>query len=141
MRKRILSLTVVTFLLLFVFAVPVAAAENEAREEPVVVQRLTYIQFASTGLSITNNIAYVDVEMLGYSNVTKVEIEGALQKRVLGLVWSNVLTFSGTYKGNYGYGEIEVPVSSGTYRVIATYTAYSGTAKESVKGESPIKTN
>ena len=143
MSKRIVSLFL-SALLLFCCALG-ASATNENRiadekEDPPT--RFSYINGTVTGLNISvGGTAYCGADLVGYPGVTtKVEIELKLQKRFLLLFWTDEATWSQAFNSYTGTLSKSVNVSSGTYRVQATYTAYSGTKTETTTGTSPSQT-
>ena len=59
-----------------------------------------------------------------------------LQKRTLLLFWTDEQTWTQTFNSHSGTLAKTKTVSSGTYRVVANYTAYSGTKTEKTTGNS-----
>jgi len=101
--------------------------------------RLSYTNYTYTGLRISSGGVATCASMLqGYPGITtKVSIEMTLQKRFLLLFWTTEQTWSQTFTGDYGALEKTQSVSGGTYRVSATFMAYSGTNSEKVTATSP----
>lgn len=144
MSKRILSL-MLAVLLLFCCAFGVSATDESRSENETTSpapSRFSYINGTVTGLNISSNgTAGCLADFLGYpGTTTKVAIEMKLQKRVLLLFWSDEYTWSQTFNSYTGTLSKNVAVTSGTYRVQATYTAYSGTKTETTTGTSPSHT-
>ena len=156
MSKRILSLLLAA-LLLFCCAAgasaigedPTAGTERTAHEqtsseteEPPGGDRFSYTNFTMTGLNINaGGTATCVADFGGYAGITtKVDISMTLQKRVLLLFWTDEATWSQSFKGHTGTLSKTKTVTSGTYRVQATYIAYSDTKSETITSTSPSMT-
>lgn len=118
----VLVLTIVSTVAVTAFA---AIAEDNT-----VSPRMTYISEA--GLSFAPATFSCDIvgDILGYDNVTKVYIKLELQKKVDGL-YTTVSQWSDQANGNYLVLSAEDSINPlKTYRVKATFTAYSGSQSE-----------
>lgn len=105
--------------------------------------RYAYTTSVTSTLSISSNTAYCKSILRGDSTVTKIEAVQYLEKKngtkwqiVSGCTWSDsansrYLTVSNSKSG----------LSSGTYRVRAVFTVYSGTSYETVEKISSEVTN
>ena len=131
-RKPILLLMC---LALLCTCIPTAGATGSSEllalpEQEVVQPMYQYTASTNTLLSISGSTATCKATLTGYSNTTtKVKIEMTLQKKSL-LVWSDVTSWSllvSNYKSTLTKTK---SIASGTYRVKAVYTAYSGSASE-----------
>ena len=145
MSKRIVSLLLATLLLLFCGAFGASATDEDqraTRDDPLGPSRFSYINITLTGLNVnTNGTADCVADIIGYpGTTTKVDIEMKLQKRVLLLFWTDEYTWKQTFNSYTGTLSKTVTVSSGTYRVQANYTAYSGSNTEKTTGTSPSQT-
>ena len=145
MTKKTVCL-LLTALFLFFSGAFSASAADEARLSaesagPSTPTRLSYISATYTAIRIVSGTATCTASVEGYRDrVTSVKIEMTLQKRVLLLFWSDEVTWSQTYPTYHGEMQKTASVSSGTYRTKAVYTAYAGSASETVTGESPSVT-
>ncbi|WP_195984044.1 hypothetical protein [Clostridium sp. D33t1_170424_F3] len=133
MLKKTLAL-VCTFCLLFAMGTQAMAATSvELDTDPVAADqiqpRYNDIVNMYADLSISNGTAYVYAEAEGSSNVTKITIKATLQKKTSS-GWSAVKTWSDTINGNSASLDETYPVSSGTYRVTATFTFYTSAGRE-----------
>jgi len=113
-------------------------SNDSVREAPPAVMRLSYICTTITSLGISNKQADTLASVSGYQGITtKVTITVTLQKKgVLGLYWSDVASWTKTFNDYKGTLAPSYGVGSGTYRVCAVYTAYSGSASETITGYS-----
>ena len=143
MSKRIVSL-ILAALLLFCCA-PIVAATDEASTSPAFAEkddpppnRFSYTNYTLTGIDISaGGTAYCVADFVGHpGTTTKVDIEMKLQKRFLLLFWTDEQIWTQTFNTHSGTLSKTKAVSSGTYRVQATYTAYSGTKTETTTGTS-----
>jgi len=130
---------------LFLFAGTVSAAAmdpDSADREDGTGTRFSYTNYTATSIRISSGGTATCSSLLqGYpGTTTKVTIEMTLQKRVLLLFWSDEQTWTQTFSGDFGALEKTKAVSSGTYRVSTTYTAYSGTKYEVIPATSPTAT-
>ena len=90
-------------------------------------------------LSITNGTASCSATLTGINGTTtKVVIKMTLQKKTL-LWWSEAESWTATYNTYYGTLSKTATVKSGTYRVKAVYTVYSGSNSESITDYSDQK--
>ena len=85
------------------------------------------------GLSISSSgTATCSADAEGYyGTTTKVHIKMTLQKYTI-LWWSKVETWEGTFNQAYGALCETAQVGSGTYRVKAEFTVYSGSNSEEI---------
>lgn len=145
MKKGISMLLVMALLFCFGFlskaeepSVPVNEIidGNESEIQPL----YDYTNRYSETLSISNGTASCNATLTGISGTaTKVVIKMTLQKKTL-LWWSEVETWSATYNTYYGSLSKSAAVKSGTYRIKAVYTVYSGSNSESITDYSSQKT-
>ena len=137
MFKRGLSLIMVIVLLFGLSVVSYAhsaipadkiIAENETSIQPMYDYTRNHVE----NLSISNGTASCSATLTGINGTTtKVVIKMTLQKKTL-LWWSEVETWSSTHNTYYGSLTKSTSVKSGTYRVKAVYTVYSGSNSESI---------
>jgi len=139
MRKKTLAI-ILSLVLLLGFSIPIQAVNPPELQQNIddeLVLRYAYTNHVVTNLSIASNIAYIDASLSGYpGTTTKVEITAKLQKKTLLFFWSDVESWSGTFNTYRGSIYKAYGVSSGTYRVVATYKAYSGSASETINAQS-----
>ncbi len=134
MFKRILAL-VVAIVLLFTLSVVSFAESGSTTVQP----RYDYTKNYNETLTIANGTASCTASLKGISGTTtKVVIKMTLQKKTL-LWWSEVETWSTTSNTYYGTLTKTAAVKSGTYRVKAVYTVYSGSNSESITDYSAQK--
>lgn len=145
MFKRGLSLIMVIVLLFGLSAVsyaePVVPADKIiAENEPSIQPMYDYTRNYVENLSISNGTASCSATLTGINGTTtKIVIKMTLQKKTL-LWWSEVEAWSATYNTYYGTLSKTASVKSGTYRVKAVYTVYSGSNSESITDYSSQKT-
>lgn len=101
----------------------------------------TYTQSTKTSLSIVSGQATATASLTGYPNTTtKVNIYIYLQRFQNG-VWSNVNSAFQSFTGYRGTLQQKFSVTKGySYRVYASYYAYSGSACENMTGYSSVVT-
>lgn len=106
-------------------------------EETVIQPRFNYTAFTFTGLDITTQgVAACTASVEGYDGITtKVEIQMILQKSIKRR-WTDMVSWEGTFNEIDGYLSELTTVTTGTYRVKAIYTVYSGSAYEEITGYS-----
>ena len=138
MSKRIISLFLAVLLLMSCSAFTVSATDESRVASTNPPMRFSYINDTLTGLRIsTSGVASCVADLSGYSGTTtRIDIEMTLQKRTLLLFWTDEQTWTQTFYNYYGTLAQTKSVSSGTYRVVANYTAYSGTKTEKTTGNS-----
>lgn len=122
--------TVLCLLLSLLMLLPLnAMAAGQTSVQP----RWSYTNVTFVGLSIpTSGQAVCTADAEGYPGITtKIYIKMTLQKYTF-LWWSTVETWEGTFNGDYGALSEIIQVGSGTYRVKADYTVYSGSASEDI---------
>jgi len=112
--------------------------EPSDKEEPPGGEKFSYTNITVTGLNINaSGTATCVADFIGYSGITtKVETSMTLQKRFLLLFWTDEASWSQTFTGHMGTLAKTKAVTSGTYRVKATYVAYSGQNSETVNSTS-----
>lgn len=118
-----------SLLLLFPLQVMASAATTENQVQP----RWSYTDMTYVTVKIASNgtaTCLADIE--GYDGITtKIHIKMTLQKYTF-LWWSKVETWETTINDFYGYLSRQTQVGSGTYRVKAEYTVYSGSNSEQI---------
>ncbi len=150
MKKRIISSLVILCLVITTASLGSAASldnteraytDIEQLDVNVIQPKSMYISTTYTALSIDNNIAECYAQINGYSGITtKIEIKMTLQKRFL-LIWWNQVTWTKTIYSYKGSLLEDTSVGSGTFRVKADYTAYSGSSSETITAYSGIVEN
>ena len=106
---------------------PLCSAENQNKENEA---RLTYIINCSGNIDHGALSTTVKTKISGNSSVTSVKIKMELQKLSSG-TYSTVETWEQTFSGNEGImEESKVTNPFSTYRLKATFTAYSGSQSE-----------
>lgn len=137
MRKKCSWLMVVLCCVLMMHTTPVMAAGAQDDSRVTVMPRAVYIAVASIDMQISNGTAYISADLSGHTDVTKVTIKAELQRKKDGS-WKTIKTFTKSKNSRVVVMEEEYPVDSETYtyRVKATFTAYSGSSSESRIGYS-----
>ena len=133
MSKQVRSLISLMMSLVILLSVNVWGGAAVSAEATQVQPRLSYTNFTFTGLDITTTgLACCTANVEGYDGITtKIHIKMTLQKYTL-LWWSDQATWEGTFNDVVGTLCANKYVSSGTYRVKAVYTVYSGSASETI---------
>ena len=133
-RKSKRILCVLMSLILLFSTTLMVSAENQVQP------RWSYTNFTFVGLEVTTaGTAYCTANVDGYDGITtKVHIEMKLQKYTV-LWWSTQETWEGTFNDYYGTLVKTKSVGSGTYRVKAVFTVYSGSASEEITSYSQEK--
>ncbi|HZK35297.1 MAG TPA: hypothetical protein VFD33_08305 [Bacillota bacterium] len=113
-----------------------ANASDPTNLDMLISPQMSYTNSFTTILTIdkSSGTAYSAAIFTGYSHLTtKIQIRLTLQKRgLLGLWWTDVETWTGTFYRFYGDMERVRPnLKKGTYRAKGTFTAYSGNDSES----------
>ena len=118
-----------SLLLLFPLQVMASAATTENQVQP----RWSYTDMTFVNILIDSDgtaTCLADIE--GYDGITtKIYIKMTLQKYTF-LWWSKVETWETTINDFYGFLSRTTQVGSGTYRVKAEYTVYSGSNSEQI---------
>ena len=129
MSRRTKTVICLLMSLLLLLPLNIMASAAESQIQP----RWSYTDMTFVGLDITTNgTAYSTADVLGYDGITtKVYIKMTLQKYTF-LWWSKVETWEGTFNNYYGTLCETTQVGSGTYRVKAEYTVYSGSNSEDI---------
>lgn len=135
---RFLICVMLSVVMLLSMNVWMAAAVSA--EETVVQPRFSYTNYTFTGLDITTNgTAYCSSCVEGYDGITtKVNIKMILQKSIKRR-WTDMVSWEGTFNDMEGFLDEQTTVTTGTYRVKAVYTVYSGSAYEEITGYSQEK--
>ncbi len=120
-----------SLLLLFPMNLFVSAATTEEKNQ--VQPRYSYTNMTYVTIKIPssgNATCLADVQ--GYDGITtKIHIKMTLQKHTV-LWWSKVETWETTINDFVGYLSRSTQVGSGTYRVKAEFTVYSGSNSEEI---------
>lgn len=128
--KKLLSVTLATFLLL-IFAVQVPAASASE-----ISPRYTHIYNASTVLEISaSGLATMTLNCTGDSSVTRIQCTYKLYKQNSDGSWTNITGGSGSWyysisSSSMSFSRTKQLSASGTYKVDAYFTATVGTAAE-----------
>lgn len=105
--------------------------------------RYAYTTSVTSTLSVSSNTAYCKSTLRGDSTVTKIEAVQYLEKKN-GTKWQTVSGGTWNDSANSRYLTVsnsKSGLSSGTYRVRAVFTVYSGTSYETVEKISNEVTN
>ena len=134
---RIVSLTMSWILLLSVGVWPCAAV---SAEETAVQPRYSYTCYNSTGLDITTDgTAYCLADAEGYDGITtKIHIQMTLQRSIRRR-WTDIATWEGTFYDVVGALSETTTTTTGTHRVKAIFTVYSGSDYEVIENISQEK--
>lgn len=132
MTKKFLSI----FLAVLMLIVVPLSVSAEATVQP----RYLYTSSHATTLVISNNVAYVESYLDGYSTATSVKMTLTLQKKVLWW-WDDVAEWSDITPNSTISMSESATVGSGTYRAKMVAVVCSGTNSETVEGYSGEKTN
>lgn len=102
--------------------------------EPPIHVNMAYTKSTATTLAVSSGQASASARFTGYpGTTTKVSITMTLQKKgLLGLWWSDESSWTETFNYYNATMNRSANVSSGTYRVKAVYTAYSGANSETI---------
>lgn len=141
MSKTTRSLVCLFMCFALVFSMNVWSGFAVSAEESTAQPRLSYTNYALTGLNITTSgIAYCTANVVGYDGITtKIHIKMNLQQ-YLALQWTTIASWQGTFNDVEGaLSKTKTLTSSGRYRVQAVYTVYSGSASEKIIGTSQEK--
>lgn len=137
MSKKIVSFLLAAILLFSCSSISALASDDAERQEDPPPAKLTYIGMTSVDLWISKGgTATCTASVEGYKTVTKIVIEMTLQKRFLLIFWTDEITWTQTFYTTQGTLQKTTPVTSGTYRTKAVFTANSGNASETVTGYS-----
>ena len=128
---RIVSLTMSLILLLSVGVWPCAAV---SAEETAVQPRYSYTFLTYTGLDITTGgTAYCLADAEGYEGITtKIHIQMTLQRSIRRR-WTDIATWEGTFNDIYATLSKTTTTTTGTHRVKAIFTVYSGSDYEVIE--------
>lgn len=128
-KKRIaVALCLVVCMVLFPAPKAMAAVVDKGSE---IVPMMEYIYDAECDFTITNGVAYMYASVTGdVTAATKCEVEVELQEKGL-LFWNSVKTWTCTENGQSAEIDVSHRVTSGEkYRMVATFTVWSGTESE-----------
>lgn len=104
------------------------AADTNAGSE--IMPMMEYINTADCDFSISGGVASLYAVVSGYSGVTKCEITVELQEKGL-LFWDTVETWECAENSRRAEIDVSHKVTSGEkYRMVATFTVWSGTESE-----------
>lgn len=133
--KKSISFILVAVILMSVFTT-VVSASNEG-----ISARNNNVALTDSNFVIVDDVAYVAVSYIGYSNVTtSAKITITLQKRTLLLFWSDETEWIDTSNNVSNTFEHTYPVSSGTYRVKITFEiSGTGGATDVIEREIKVK--
>ena len=133
--KKTISFILVAVVLFSLFTM-VVSASNEG-----ISVCNNNVAMTDSNFIIVDNVAYVDVSYIGYSNVTtNAKITITLQKRTLLLFWSNETEWIDTSDRVSNTFTHTYPVSSGTYRVKITFEiSGTGGATDVIEREIKVK--
>ena len=140
MSKNAKRIVCLLMSLLLLFPLNLVASAATVPEENTVQPCLDYTNMAFVGLSISSSgTATCSADVEGYDGITtKVHIKMTLQKYTF-LWWSKVETWEGTFNDTFGILTRTAQVGSGTYRVKAEFTVYSGSNSEEITSYSQEK--
>ena len=140
MSKKIRSLVCVAMSMLLLLSMNVGVRAVVDAEESLVQPRFNYTSYTYVALELTaNGTAYCLADVEGYDGITtKIHIKMILQKSVQRR-WTDKATWEGTFNDVWGALDESVTVTTGTYRVKAIYTVYSGSAYEEITAYSQEK--
>lgn len=121
MKKLIIKITL-ALCILFIYNCPVYASNNNEITSVIVTPRNTNIKYSTISLSLVNGTAYCNASVTAYSsNTNNVSINLYLQKYNNG--WGTVNNWSGSAATYYFNLNKTSSISSGRYRLKATYQA------------------
>ncbi len=133
MSRKVKTALCLLLSLLLLLPLNMVASAATTTENTTVQPRWSYTNITYAGLSIATDgkaISAADAE--GYQNITtKIHIKMTLQKHTL-LWWSKVETWEETFNTYYAAMNEATYVGSGTYRVKAEFTVYSGSNSEEI---------
>lgn len=145
MVKKIMSLMLSIVLIFCVSIVasaesPIVMPETLVQNSSDVMPCFEYTDSTYASLSISSSgTATCTSALNGYSGITtKIVIKMTLQKKTL-FWWGAEQTWTSTINGDYGSLAKTASVGSGTYRVKAEFTAYSGSNSEEITAYSQEK--
>ena len=132
MSKLVRSLVCVMLSITMVLSMSTWAGVPVAAEETAVQPRYSYANYISASINLytdgtANCYAYVN----GYDDVTEIHIQMILQKSIKRR-WTDMASWEGTWTKTYASLSRSTTVTTGTYRVKAVYTIYSGSAYEEI---------
>ena len=130
-KKRRLVAALCLALCLVAFPVPQAMAATPEGGDSEIIPMMEYIYDAKHNFVISNGEAVMHALVRGNSSkVTKCEVTVELQKKG-SLVWNEVETWSVTSSGRSAVIDETYEVTKGeTYRMVVTFTAWSGSDSE-----------
>lgn len=126
MKSRIISSISFIMIMVSLFSVVSFADDTQKETSP----KMTYIDSYKGNINQGVFSTTVSAKITGKSNVTSVKIKMELQKLSSG-IYSTVETWEQLFTGKTGSMEqSKITNSLSTYRLKATFTAYSGSASE-----------
>lgn len=138
MWKKAVALSLLT-VFMFMVTTDINAISTESKELPPISEYGTtlFTQFTNhttTTLTLPSGQASATARFVGYAGITtKVTITMTLQKKgFLGFWWSDETSWTQTFHNYNATMNRKHSVSSGTYRIKAVYTAYGGSASETL---------
>ena len=128
MKKSILS-----FALIILMLCSMGTGTFALSNEPEIMPLYNYTSNYYVDLTVSGSTATGSAYLEGYQGTaTKVNVVMTLQKKGL-LFWSDASNdYDYTMHSYYADAENTYTVSSGTYRLKAVFTVYSGTASETI---------
>lgn len=133
MFKRIV---IIAMLIVMSLSCVTTANAAVAPEDSTVQPMFNYTATTVTSIDINNGTAYCLADVIGESCVTKIVVNITLQKQSL-FWWSTVDSWEIVFLSDNATVEKSASVGSGTYRVKAVYTVYSGSDYEKITSYSP----
>jgi len=140
MSRNVKKIICLLMSLLLLFPLNILASAATVPGENEIQPRLDYTNVAYVSLAISSSgTATCSADAEGYDGITtKVHIKMTLQKYTI-LWWSKVETWEGTFNDTFGILTRTAQVGSGTYRVKAEFTVYSGSNSEEITSYSQEK--
>lgn len=135
--KLAMIILVLTAFILTSFSVPIFASSGD--NDVVISPMLTYINEAEADIYLSGSTVTARTNVVGYSGVTSCSATIRLQEKD-GNRWRTIKSWTSASKGRTLRFSDTHTVSSGTYRVQSTVTAYSGSDKETLTLTTGTKT-
>lgn len=136
--KRILTLSVLLFLTIIIFATSLAT-EVEPFEPPIDLDEYSLTSSITASLGISGGVASCSGEVSAINYGSSCSITARLQKKQTNGTWKTIKTWSSSGT-NHAYAGGTYTVSSGSYRVKATATITYNGESETVTKYTGIKT-
>lgn len=127
--KKAISIAVMIVLMLSTFSINVSAETSDVN-----MSRYLYTHSCNSSLSISNNTAYCESDVKGYSGTTtKIEITQSFEELLSNGWWYRYNSWSKTFYSWYAYYSNSTTVPhSGTYHVRTTAKVYAGSNYENI---------